>query len=103
VFILDFDIATRAKPQHLPQIGGRSSEAADGHAGVFCQAGRENRVCGVDRRTGPPACLLPQDGCRAERTSIGSERKSEKQETSEQRRHTRRSGRARYTGQAGQP
>jgi len=41
VFILDFDIATRAKPQHLPQIGGRSSEAADGHAGVFCQAGRE--------------------------------------------------------------
>ncbi len=45
-------------PRH-PQIGGRSGEAADGHAGVFCRAGRAKRVCGVDRRIGPPACLLP--------------------------------------------
>jgi hypothetical protein len=38
----------------------------------------ERRTRPVDRRIGPPACLLPQDGCRAERALIGSEGKSEK-------------------------
>ena len=39
----------------------------------------ERRTRPVDRWIGPPACLLPQDGCRAERALIGSEGKSEKQ------------------------
>jgi len=59
---------------------GIAQARTDGRAG---RVGRENRVCGVDRRIGSAACLLPQDGCRAERTSIGSEGKGEKQDSRE--------------------